>query len=129
MSSSNGAVLVCGAAAATTFVVGAVHDIEGGAWPRWLDLINAGAIVVALVALLAAGWARLKLRRLRAVTEDERTAHTHLQSCAAALFAAIAVQMPFLFRVDVPSMAQAKFTIAASMSAYGIARLWFNRDA
>jgi uncharacterized membrane protein len=126
---SDVAVFVWGAAAATTLVISAVHDVRGGAWPPRLDAAHGAAVIVAAVAVLAAGWARLRLRRLRAVLEDERTQGTHLRACATALSGALAVQLPFFFHVDVPSVAQAKLTVAATLVAYGAARLWLNRDA
>ncbi len=123
------AVFVWGAASAATLVPGGVHDVQGGPWPRWLDVLNAAAIVTAAVALLVAGWARLRLRRLQVITEDERTAQTHLRSCGAALVGVLVAQLPFLFHVEVPSVAHAKFTAAAALAAYGATRLWLNRDA
>jgi hypothetical protein len=123
------AVFVWGAAAATTLLIGATHDVRGGAWPTGLDVAYGAAVIVAAVAVLGAGWARLRLRSLRAVLEDERTQETHLRSCTTALFGALAVQLPFFFHVDVPSVAQAKLTVATTLATYGVTRLWLNRDA
>ena len=123
------AVFVWGAATATMLVIGATHDIQGGAWPPRLDAAQGVAVIVAGVAVLTAGWAWLRLRRLRAVLEDERTADTYLRCCTAALTGALAVQLPFFFHVQVPSMAQAKLTVAATLAVYGAAQLWLNRDA
>jgi uncharacterized membrane protein len=122
---------VCGwaAASAANLIIGAAHDVQGGAWPTGLDVANAASIVVAVVALASAGWARLRLRRLRAVMEDERTQETHLRACAAALLGALAAQLPFFFHVEIPSVAHAKLTVAAALAGYGTTRLWLNRDA
>jgi small basic protein len=123
------AVFVWGAATATMLAISAAHDIQGGPWPPALDAAHGVAVIVAGVAALSAGWARLRLRKLRAVLEDERTADTYLRCCTAALIGALTVQLPFLFDVQTPSVAQAKMTLAAALAVYGAAQLWLNRDA
>lgn len=123
------AVFVWGAATAMMLAISAAHDIQGGPWPSALDAAHGVAVIVAGVAVLAAGWARLRLRRQRAVLEDERTADTYLRCCTAALIGALAVQLPFIFHVQAPSVAQAKLTLAAALAFYGAAQLWLNRDA
>ncbi|MEV4641257.1 hypothetical protein AB0J80_28335 [Actinoplanes sp. NPDC049548] len=123
------AVFLWGTAGAVTLVIGAVQDIRGGAWPLPLDVVNGVAVCVAVLALAVAGAAWLRLRSLRAVVEDERTRETHLRSSTAALLGTLAVQLPFFFHVSVPSVAQAKLTVAAALTVYGATRWWLNRDA
>ena len=123
------AVFVWGVGAAATLVLTAVHDARGGGWPRALDVAVGAAVTIAAVALLVGGWARLRLRSLHAVLEDERTRETHLRAGAAALMGALAVQLPFFFHLEVPSVVQAKLTVAAALAVYGTTRLWLNRDA
>ncbi|HYN97799.1 MAG TPA: hypothetical protein VES42_28500 [Pilimelia sp.] len=124
------ALFVWGTAAATTLVTNGINDARrAGGWPRALELTYLAAVIVAVPALLLAGWAKARLTRLGAVLADERTAASHTRSMAVALVGVTCVQLPFLFRVETPSVAQAKFTLAAALLSYGVARLWFNRDA
>lgn len=124
------ALFVCGAAAATALVTKGIHDARpADAWPRWLELVYVVAVVLAVPALLAAGWAKLRLNRLGAVIDDERTAENHWRSTGAALAGVLLVQVPFFLRVEVSSLAQAQFTVAAGLLVYGAAWLWHNREA
>jgi hypothetical protein len=124
------ALFVWGAAAAVNLAATGANDArQATGWPGWLELVYLCSFLVALPALAVAGWAKVRLRRLGAVVADEFTADTHLRSMAAALVGVLAVQLPFLFRVETPSVAQAKFTVAAALVTYGAARLWFNRGA
>ena len=124
------AVFVWGAASAIVLITKAANDVRAQpGWPRGLELAYLLGVVVAVSALLVAGWAKARLRRLRAVLEDERTVATHVRSMATALVAVLGVQLPFFFHVETPSVAQAKFTIAAALLTYGAARLWFNRES
>jgi hypothetical protein len=124
------ATVVWGMTGAAALVAKGVHDARaGGAWPRWLELVYVSAVIVAVAALAAAGWAGWRARRVGAVIDDERTAATRLRSTAAALSGALAVQLPFFFRAEVPSIAQAQFTVAGALAAYGAARLWLDRAA
>ncbi|HWH00506.1 MAG TPA: hypothetical protein VNV66_14545 [Pilimelia sp.] len=124
------ATFVWGAAGAAALVAKGLHDAGGGTdWPRWLELTYVSAVVVAAAALLLAGWARTRARRSGAVLVDERVTLTHLRATGAALVGALGVQLPFFFRVEVPSVAQAQFTVGAALIAYGAARLWLNRAA
>ncbi|TDB79124.1 MULTISPECIES: hypothetical protein [unclassified Micromonospora] len=124
------ATFVWGVAGATALVSKGAHDAGGQVgWPRWWELTYVTAVVVAGMALAVAGWAKWRARHAGAVLADERTAATHLRATAAALVGALAVQLPFFFRIEVPSVAQAQFTVAGALAAYGAARLWFNRDA
>ncbi|TDB75465.1 hypothetical protein [Micromonospora sp. KC723] len=118
-----------GVAGATALVFKGAHDAGGqGSWPRWWELTYVTAVALALAALAVAGWAKWRARRAGAVLGDERTVATHLRATAAALIVVLAAQVPYFFRVDVPSIAQAQFTVAAALAAYGAARLWCNRD-
>jgi hypothetical protein len=122
--------LVLGVAAATALVAKGAHDARtAGAWPRWLELTYVVAVLVAVPAVLVAAWARLRVRRHGIVIVDERTVGTHLQSMGVALIGVLAVQLPYFFRVEISSLAQAQFTVAAALVVYGVARLWFNREA
>ncbi len=116
-------------AAANLAATGANDARQSAGWPGWLELVYLCSFLLAVPALAVAAWAKLRLKRLGAVVEDERTADTHLRSMAAALAGVLAVQLPFFFRVETPSVAQAKFTVAAALVTYGAARLWFNREA
>jgi uncharacterized membrane protein len=123
------ALFVWGAAAAVNLAAtGAIDAQQSAGWPGWLELVYLCSFLLAVPALAVATWAKLRLKRLGAVVEDERTADTHLRSTAAALVGVLAVQLPFFFRVETPSAAQAKFTVAAALVVYGAARLWFNRE-
>jgi hypothetical protein len=127
---SDVALFVWGAAAAVNLVATGANDADRTAgWPRWLELVYFCSFLLAVPALAMAVWARRRLKRLGAVIEDERTTDTHLRSMAAALGGVLAVQLPFLFRVETVSSAHAKLTVAAALLTYGAARLWFNRDA
>jgi uncharacterized membrane protein len=124
------ALFVWGAAAAVNLAATGANDARQAAgWPGWLELVYLCSFLVAVPALAVAGWAKVRLKRLGAVVEDERTADTHLRSMAAALVGVLAVQLPFFVRAETASVAQAKFTVAAALVTYGAARLWFNRDA
>lgn len=121
---------VWGAAAAVNLAATGANDARQAAgWPGWLELVYLSSLLLAVPALAMAGWAKVRLKRLGAVVEDERTADTHRRSLAAALVGVLVVQLPFFFRVETPSVAQAKFTVAAALVTYGAARLWFNREA
>ncbi len=123
------ALFVWGVAAAVNLVASGANDArQTNGWPGWLELVYLSSVLLAVPALGAAVWAKARLRRLGAVVEDERTAHTHLRSMATALLGALAVQAPFFFHAQTPSVAQAKFTVAATLMTYGAARLWFNRE-
>jgi hypothetical protein len=124
------ALFVWGSATAASLVTSGIADARQSVpWPRSLDLAFAVAVVIAVPALLAAGWAKRRLRTLGAVLDDERTAVTHLRSLAAALGGTLAAQLPFFFHVELPAAAQAKLTVAAALVCYGAARLWLNREA
>lgn len=124
------ALFTLGVAAATALVTNGFNDArQSTGWPRWLELLYLAGVLIAIPALIAAGWAKFRLRRLGAVIEDERTEATHLRSAAVALAAALCMQLPYFFRAETASVAQAKFTVAAALLAYGIARLWFSRDS
>ncbi|HEX8629638.1 MAG TPA: hypothetical protein VF755_15840 [Catenuloplanes sp.] len=124
------ALFAWGAAAATVLVTNGLNDArQAPGWPRWLELTYLVGVLLAVPALLLAGWAKSRLKKLGAVLEDERTEATHTRSMATALVGVLAVQLPFFFRVETASVAQAKFTVAAALLTYGAARLWFNRDA
>lgn len=123
------ALFVWGVAAAVNLVTSGANDArEANGWPGWLELVYLSSLLLAVPALGAAVWAKARLKRLGTVVEDERTEHAHLSSMATALLGALAVQLPFFFHVETPSVAQAKFTVAAALVTYGAARLWFNRD-
>lgn len=124
------ALLIWGVASATVFAASAANDARQAAgWPRWLELIYLLAVIAAVPALATAGWAKARLRKMGAVLQDEWTAVTHVRSMAAGLVGVLAVQLPFFFHVETPSVAQAKLTVAAALVTYGAARLWFNREA
>lgn len=124
------ALFVWGAAAAVNLAATGANDARQAAgWLGWLELVYLCSFLLAVPALASAVWAKVRLKRLGAVVEDERTADTHLRSMAAALVGVLAVQLPFFFRAETPSVAQAKFTVAAALVTYGAARLWFNREA
>lgn len=124
------ALFVWGVAAATVLVTKAVNDVRSGqGWPRWLELCYVVGVLVAVPSVLLAGWAKARLKRLGAVLQDERTDATHVRSLAAALVGVLCAQLPYFFHVDVPSVAQAQFTVAAALLTYGAARLWLNREA
>lgn len=124
------ALFAWGAASATALVANGVHDSrQAPGWPRWLELTYLLGVLLAAPALLAAGWAKTRLKKLGAVLADERTEATHTRAMAAALTGVLCVQVPFFFRVETASVAQAQFTVAAALLTYGAARLWLNRDA
>ena len=124
------ALFVWGAAAAVNLAATGANDARQAAgWPGWLELVYLCSFLLALPALAVAAWAKVRLKRLGAVVEDERTSETHLRSMAAALVGVLAVQLPFFFHAETPVVAQAKFTVAAALVTYGAARLWFNREA
>jgi hypothetical protein len=118
-----------GVAAAVALVAKGVNDARAAeGWPQWLELLYAAAVLTAAGALTAATWTKTRLRKQRVVLDDERTADTHLRARSGALVGVLAVQVPFLVRVQVPSIAQAQFTVAAALLTYGAVRLWLNRE-
>ena len=124
------ALFVWGAASAAVLVANGLNDArQEPGWPRWLELIYLAGVLLAVPALLVAGWAKTRLRKLGAVLADERTEATHLRATAVALVGVLCVQLPFFFHVETAAVAQAKFTVAGALVAYGAARLWFNRDS
>lgn len=124
------ALFAWGAAAATVLVTNGFNDArQAPGWPRWLELTYLAGVLLAVPALLVAGWAKTRLTKLGAVLDDERTEATHTRAMSIALVGVLAVQLPFFFRVETASVAHAKFTVAAALLTYGAARLWFNRDA
>lgn len=124
------ALFVGSLAAAAMLISKGINDIRGSdGWPGWLELVYVVSVMAVVSALVLAGWSKWKLARLTAATEDERTRATHTHATAAALGGALTVQLPFFFRVDVPSVAQAQFTVAAAVLTYGAIRLWLSRDA
>ena len=124
------ALFAWGAASATALVTNGLNDVrQTPGWPRWLELIYLTGVLLAVPALLIAGWAKTRLTKAGAVLADERTEATHVRSMAAALVGVLSVQLPFFFHVETASVAHAKFTVAAALLTYGAARLWFNRDA
>lgn len=117
-------------AAAAMLVSKGINDIRASDdWPRWLELVYVVSVITVIAALVVGGWSRWKLAKLTAVTEDERTHAASTRATAAALGGALCAQLPFFFRVDVPSVAQAQFTVAAAVLTYSAMRLWLNRDA
>ena len=124
------ALFAWGAASATVLVTNGLNDArQAPGWPRWLELTYLTGILLAVPALLLAGWAGSRLRKLGAVLDDERTRATHTRAMATALVGVLAAQLPFFFHIETASVAQGKFTVAAALLTYGAARLWFNRDA
>jgi hypothetical protein len=123
------ALFAWGAAAAVNLAATGANDArQASGWPGWLELIYLCSLLLAVPALAVAVWAKFRLKHLGAVVEDERTADTHVRSMAAALVGTLTVQLPYFFRAETPSVAQAKFTVAAALVTYGAARLWFNRE-
>ncbi len=119
-----------GAAAAAALIAKGAHDARAGdGWPRWLELVYLAGILTAAAALLMAGFAKARLRSRRVVLDDERTADTHMRAMSGALLGVLAVQVPFFLRVQIASVAQAQFTVAAALLTYGTFRLWLNREA
>jgi hypothetical protein len=124
------ALLVSAVAASVNLITSGVNDARQPAgWLSWLEVVYLCSFLLAVPALALVAWTKARLQRLGAVVEDERTADTHLRSMTAALIGVLAVQLPFFFSAETPSVAQAKFTVAAALVAYSAARLWFNREA
>ncbi|MDI6104092.1 hypothetical protein QLQ12_36425 [Actinoplanes sp. NEAU-A12] len=124
------ALLAWGASSAVALLANGINDVrQAPGWPRWLELTYLVGVLLAVPALLVAYWAKSRLKQLGAVLDDEQTAATHTRSMAAALVGVLCVQLPFFFHVEIASVAQAKFTVAAALVTYGAARLWLNRDA
>ncbi len=86
------------------------------------------SFLMAVPALAMAVWAKVTLKRMGAVVEDERTTSTSRHASSIALSGAPAAQLPYFFGVTTVSGAQAKFTVAEALVSHGAARLWFNRE-
>ncbi|MFI6507254.1 hypothetical protein ACIBCT_06595 [Streptosporangium sp. NPDC050855] len=126
----DGALFTWGVAAAVNLTATGVHDAQqGGDWPSGLELAYLLSFLLAVPALAVAVWAKVTLKRMGAVVEDERTVSANRHASTIALSGALAAQLPYFFDVTTTSGAQAKFTIAAALVSYGAARLWLTREA
>ena len=126
----DGALFAWGVAAAVNLVASGVNDAQpGDGWPQGLEPVYLLSFLLAVPALAVALWAKVTLKRMGVVVEDERTVSANRHASAVALSGALAVQLPYFFGLTTASAAQAKFTVAAALVSYGAARLWLNREA
>ena len=105
-----------------------VHEIEGGPWRRWLELIYLISLVVWVPAFVIAlfGKARVQKTTPRVVVEDERTGIVFAQAHQVALVIVLCMQIPFFF-IEVPTNVLAQLTVTTCVVALFASYAWFDR--
>ena len=105
-----------------------VHEIQGGVWPRPLELTYVVTLIVWISALGLTHVARRRLRRVSpsVVVGDERTGTLFLQAHQLALVVVVLAQIPFFF-IDVPARVLAQLTVTTGVVALFASYAWLDR--
>jgi hypothetical protein len=104
------------------------HEVEGGPWRRWLELIYLVSLFVWMPAFVIAlfGKARLQKTTPPIVIEDERTGIVFAHAHQVALVIVLCVQIPFFF-ITVPTNVLAQLTVTTCVVALFASYAWFDR--
>jgi hypothetical protein len=104
------------------------HEVEGGPWRRWLELVYLVTLFVWVPAFVTAlfGKARLQKSTPRVVVEDERTGIVFAQAHQVALVVVLCMQIPFFF-ITVPTNVLAQVTVTTCVVALFASYAWFDR--
>jgi hypothetical protein len=104
------------------------HEVEGGPWRRWLELIYLVSLFVWMPAFVIAlfGKARLQKTTPCVIVDDERTGIVFAQAHQVALVIVLCVQIPFFF-ITVPTNVLAQLTVTTCVVALFASYAWFDR--
>jgi hypothetical protein len=113
---------------ATHTICWVVHEIQGGAWVRWLELTYLVAMFVWVAGFISSLVLYRHLRRnpARMPISDERTNHLFLRAHQIALFTVLGVQLPF-FLVTVPTNVLAQITVTSAVLSLFASYAWMDR--
>jgi hypothetical protein len=102
-----------------------VHEIQGGSWIRWMEIVYLTTFFVWVGGfILAVSSRKIRGKAMREVQGDERTVLLFLKAHQAALVTTMLVQLPFFF-LDIPVRALATATTAVVSLAISYA--WLDR--
>jgi hypothetical protein len=104
------------------------HEIQGGAWPRWLELTYLGGLVVWVSGFLLTLLARSRMRRASRSRPvgDERTDALFIRAHQIALVVVLLAQAPFFF-LTVPVQVLAQLTVTTGVVALFGSYAWLDR--
>jgi hypothetical protein len=120
--------------AAAGFVINlgalAVREIRyQGVFPRSLELLYLMSLLLLVGGVLAARVLKMRTRRRPGfVLDDERSRGVQQQAGLAALYAVLAVQVPFIMGAQITAKALALITLTAGAAVFHAARSWLDRD-
>jgi uncharacterized membrane protein len=104
------------------------HEIQGGAWVRWLELTYLVALIVWVTGFALVFVVRRRLRQdaPRTIIGDERTGQLFMRAHQVALIVVVLAQIPFFF-LAIPTQVLAQFTIATAVIALFASYAWLDR--
>jgi hypothetical protein len=105
-----------------------VHEVNGGAWARWLELTYLVGLIVWLggfaLTLVVRKW--LRQAEPRTVIGDERTGALFLRAHQLSLVTVVLAQVPFFF-IAVPAQVLAQFTVTTAVVSLFAMYAWLDR--
>ncbi len=104
------------------------HEVQGGDWVRWIELIYVVTLIVWVIgfALALGAWKHLRRTSRRATVGDERTNLLLLRAHQQALVVVLLAQIPFFF-LEVPAHALAQLTVTTAVVSLFGSYVWLDR--